>query len=87
MLKEPKTITTAQQRSTPFLDTLLASEYLGISKPSLERMRCQGTGPRFRKHGRRVLYLKADLDAWSEARAATSVSEASFLDLQPPAGW
>ena len=70
-----------QTSATPFLDTQDSAHYLGISKASLERMRSEGSGPRFRKHGRRVLYLKADLDAWSESHAVGSVVEAAALKL------
>ena len=45
------------------MDTVNASEYLGLSQKTLAMMRCQGTGPKFIKRGR-IFYFKEDLDAW-----------------------
>lgn len=55
------------KKGSPFLDTAQAAFYIGLSRRALEKMRRQGRGPRFRKHGRHVRYHIADLDAWSEA--------------------
>ncbi|QDC37233.1 helix-turn-helix domain-containing protein [Sphingobium fuliginis] len=49
----------------PFLNTRQAGHYLGLSPRHLERMRANGTGPSFRRHGRFVFYHIDDLDAWS----------------------
>ena len=51
-----------------------SSEYLleryGIrqSPKSLAKARCYGTGPRFRKASRDVVYARASLDAWAQGR-------------------
>ena len=62
------------------LDTFLiqaeAAEYLRLSGRSLERHRVAGTGPRFVKAGRRVLYRRDELDRWAAARTFRSTSEA-----------
>jgi len=60
-----------------FLDTESVASYLQISVSSLEKWRVHGRGPRYRKHGRRVVYLRADLDAWSDAQARISTAEAA----------
>lgn len=60
----------------PYLTTEAAARFLGLSPKTLEYFRFAGGGPRFRKHGRRVLYLKADLEAWSDERAFKSTSQA-----------
>lgn len=66
-----------QFERSPYLETEPAAEYLKLSPKTLEGLRVTGGGPRFRKHGRRVLYHKADLDAWSDERAFKSTSQAS----------
>jgi hypothetical protein len=61
-----------------FLDTEGAAAHLGLGKSTLEKYRVAGIGPAYRKHGRRrVLYLRAELDAWSAAQARRSTSEAA----------
>lgn len=61
---------------SPFLTTQAAARYLALAPKTLEKYRVYGGGPRFRKHGRKVLYAKADLEAWSEDRAYESTSQA-----------
>ncbi len=41
-----------------------AAEYVGLSKSTLDKLRCFGGGPRYLKLGRAVVYAKSDLDAW-----------------------
>jgi hypothetical protein len=57
------------RRGSPFLNAAQAALYVGLSHRTLERMRTEGGGPRFRKHGRYVRYHIADLDLWSESVA------------------
>jgi predicted DNA-binding transcriptional regulator AlpA len=53
-----------------------ASEYVGLAKSTLAKMRMCGEGPPFIKAGPRiVLYDRADLDAWLESRKRTSTME------------
>lgn len=40
------------KKGSPFLTTEQAARYLGLSRQALEKMRRQGRGPRYRKHGR-----------------------------------
>lgn len=49
-----------------------AAIYVGLSKSSLDKLRCFGGGPRFFKLGRSVVYSTADLDAWMAERVRTS---------------
>ena len=60
---------------TPYMDTRQAAAYLGLSRRSLEKWRLNGSGPTFRRFGRRRLYHLADLDAWAAARKARSTSD------------
>ncbi|WP_166299574.1 helix-turn-helix transcriptional regulator [Bradyrhizobium sp. 2S1] len=52
-----------------------AAACLGLSPRTLERYRCTGFGPPYRKHGSRVLYHPADIEAWSAARVRTNTCE------------
>lgn len=41
-----------------------AADYVGLSKSTLDKLRCYGTGPGYFKLGRAVVYRKSDLDDW-----------------------
>jgi excisionase family DNA binding protein len=44
-----------------------AAKYLGVSTSLLDKLRCQGKGPRFmRINGKRVFYRQTDLDEYLE---------------------
>lgn len=58
------------------LTTLEAARYCRLGKPTLERFRLTGEGPRFAKLGGAVRYRRTDLDAWLESRLVSSTSEA-----------
>lgn len=51
----------------PFLNTQAAAAYLGIGWRKLRKLRVAGEGPRFRRHGRLILYCVEELDVWSRA--------------------
>ncbi len=53
-----------------------AAAYMRLSPRTLERHRVEGTGSRFVKLGRRVLYRRSDLDDWAASRTFGSTSEA-----------
>ncbi|MET4739719.1 putative DNA-binding transcriptional regulator AlpA [Bradyrhizobium japonicum] len=44
----------------------------GLSRSSLAKKRCDGTGPAFFKLGRTIKYAAADVDAWILSRRRTS---------------
>lgn len=52
-----------------------ASEFLGISKATLAKMRWAGNGCRFLKIGAKVYYRASDLDEWLASRERVSTSE------------
>jgi predicted DNA-binding transcriptional regulator AlpA len=61
-----------------YLDYIAAgalAEQLGVSLRSLERWRETGTGPRFTRLGRRVVYLRCEVDKWVTANTRSSTSE------------
>jgi predicted DNA-binding transcriptional regulator AlpA len=67
--------------SLVFLISSEAADLLRISRRTLERMRVEGTGPRYLKVGpgkrSRVLYRQSELLAWLEGQSFSSTSEYS----------
>lgn len=57
-------------------DTEGVAKRLDISPRTLERMRGDGSGPRYAKAGRAVRYREDWIDEWLEARAFGSTSAA-----------
>ncbi len=64
-------------QTTPlrYLTTPEAAGYLRLKPNTLEKMRSSGRGPRFRGHGRNVVYAIEDLDVWSGERIRESTSD------------
>jgi predicted DNA-binding transcriptional regulator AlpA len=59
-----------------YLRTPAAAEYLGVGQSTLERKRIDGTGPKFRRLGAKIVtYAIDDLDAWASEQVHTSTSE------------
>ena len=61
--------------ATEILNTREAADYVRLGKPTLERFRTSGAGPRYAKCGGAVRYRKSDLDAWLESCLISSTSE------------
>jgi Helix-turn-helix domain len=61
------------------LSTAEAARHLGLALATLAKMRCWGGSPPFLRLGRKVVYCRDDLDAWLNARRATSTSDADRL--------
>jgi predicted DNA-binding transcriptional regulator AlpA len=58
------------------LDVRAAAAWLGLSKSTLDKMRCYGVGPRFiRATGRAVRYDPADLAAFAEGRRQSRTTD------------
>jgi predicted DNA-binding transcriptional regulator AlpA len=61
-----------------------AAQYLGLSPSTLEKMRLQGTGPRFTKLGARAVgYFVQDLDEFANAGRRTSTSDVGVPPIKP----
>jgi hypothetical protein len=60
----------------PFLNTVEAASWLRLTKNTLEKMRVNGRGPVYRKHGRYVRYHIEDLVEYSQASKRRSTSDA-----------
>ena len=56
------------------LTTPEAAQYVRLGKPTIERFRLTGEGPRYAKLGGAVRYRRCDLDAWLESRLTSSTS-------------
>jgi predicted DNA-binding transcriptional regulator AlpA len=70
-----------------FLDQLLNEKqlaaWLGISLPSLQRMRSDGTGPPFiQLSQRRIAYKKSSVEGWLQRREITRVGQPIVTDQQ-----
>lgn len=66
-----------------FVRTEEAARLLDLSPRTLEKHRCGGTGPVYRKLGGRVVYTIADLRAWIEGAARQSTSEMAKIARTP----
>jgi predicted DNA-binding transcriptional regulator AlpA len=52
-----------------------ASVFLRLSERTLERLRGRGGGPKYSRLGRRVVYRRADLDAWVASRSFDNTTQ------------
>ena len=59
----------------PFLNTVEAAAWLRLTRNTLEKMRVQGRGPTYRKHGRYVRYHIEDLVEYSQGNKRRSTSD------------
>ncbi|NKB54612.1 MAG: helix-turn-helix domain-containing protein [Rhizobiaceae bacterium] len=62
----PSNKVSRQISETPYLDIDEAADRLKLSRHTLNKWRCEGRGPVFRDHGRRIVYHVDDLDRWSQ---------------------
>lgn len=69
-MAEPAAVTTPRYLKTPD-----AAIHLGLSARTLEKHRCFGTGPVFRKLGGRIVYAIDDLDSWAALGTRHSTSD------------
>lgn len=66
-----------------YLRTPDAALHLGLSARTLEKHRCYGTGPVYRKLGGRIVYALGDLDAWAELGLRRSTSDPGHGIVHP----
>jgi len=57
------------KEKSPYLNEAEAAKFLRITPKTLRNMRWRDLGPRYRKHGSRVLYHDRNLRNWSSANA------------------
>ena len=58
-----------------YLNTEEAARWVGLSPKTLARYRVTGEGPVYHLVGRRVRYLREDLDVWMKTRRRKSTSD------------
>jgi predicted DNA-binding transcriptional regulator AlpA len=74
--RKPKSPPAVARPPNGLLRVREAAARLGLSKSTLDKMRCDGRGPRFVKVTSKIVgYDPADLDAYAEARKRQSTSE------------
>jgi predicted DNA-binding transcriptional regulator AlpA len=61
--------------SEMYLTQKEVAAHLRLSERTLERYRVSGTGPRFIRLGRRIVYRRGDIEEWASAHTVTSTSE------------
>ena len=66
-----------------YLRTPDAAVHLGLSPRTLEKHRCYGTGPVYRKLGGRIVYRIVDLDTWAEQGLRRSTSDPGHGTVHP----
>src|ERR1700730_9999349 len=66
-----------------FLRTPEAARFLGVSTRTLEKHRCYGTGPKYRKIGGRVIYALTDLKTWADIGLKQSTSDPGVGTVSP----
>ena len=67
--------TSQDDSSKRVLSVQEAATRVGLSKPTLDKLRVYGDGPAFLKLGRRVVYDPADLDRWLASHRRHSTSD------------
>jgi len=66
-----------------YLRTPDAALHVGLSARTLEKHRCYGTGPVYRKLGGRVVYAIDELDAWAALGRRSSTSDPGTGTVHP----
>ncbi|CAN0560176.1 unnamed protein product [Laminaria digitata] len=64
-----------ETQAIAILSASQASRYLDLSISTLAKWRHYGTGPRYSKLGRRVVYRVDELDSWVQQNQHTSTAE------------
>ena len=64
-------------QSRGFLTEKHTGKAINTAPSTLRAWRVKGKGPRYYKIGGKILYKQSDLDAWIEAQARTSTSQAA----------
>src|ERR1700733_4572526 len=70
------------QLATRYVRTHEAARLLALSPRTLEKYRCHGSGPTFRKLGGRVVYAIDDLEAWADQAACRSTSDPHYEEVR-----
>jgi hypothetical protein len=82
-----------EREFTDLMNAEMAAVFTGLAVATLAKLRCLGGGPAYLKLGRKVVYRRADLTDWLDARRVANTTQAALrlprrLDdtgPQPPA--
>jgi len=75
-LSRSRVAASATGRPVHLLDVRAAAAWLGLSKSTLDKMRCYGVGPKFiRATGKAVRYDPADLAAFADGRRQSRTTD------------
>lgn len=74
----------SDEAKNDFLIVAEAAEVMRMAKRTLDNHRCKGTGPKFRRHGGRIVYRLCDLLEWSEQRAARTAGKRTSYSASRP---
>lgn len=74
---------TAANSGLRYLRTPDAAKLLGLSPRTLEKHRCYGTGPVYRRLGGRVVYALDDIEAWVALGTRRSTSDPGVGTVHP----
>ena len=77
MLNFPNTEDAAPLLRPEQADTYLQSAGFPVAKATLAKLRCVGSGPKFRRFGRLIVYAPVDLRAWASEKVGGPVSTTS----------
>jgi hypothetical protein len=77
--KKKRSFSMPDHFENPFLTIPEAADLLRVKRRTLDNLRWNGGGPRFRRHGGRIVYHRDELLAWSEQRRARSREEGRAL--------
>lgn len=83
MFDKIKTSSTDAAVKPRYVTTPDAAIHLGLSPRTLEKHRCYGTGPTYRKLGGRVVYAIDDLEMWAELGTRRSTSDPGVVVVRP----
>ena len=64
------------------MKTDAAAMYITSNAKTMEGWRQKGSGPRFFKAGRRVVYEQSVLDAWLDSHGAVSTAESKRIESE-----
>ena len=68
------------QRSIFLINTVETAELLGLRPTTLELWRVAGRGPSYRKVGRAVRYVEAEVLQWLASQTRSSTSQTASVD-------
>jgi Helix-turn-helix domain len=66
-----------ERENDDIMDAATAAVFTGLAVATLAKLRCHGGGPPYLKLGRKVVYRRADLANWLNARRVVNTTQAA----------